>query len=408
MDELRQRFHYEEAGSELASILQSIVIYLVSLEKKIDRNTASLETVTTLLKGKDKVGPQEETEGEVVKKEPHDKLVKNVMKRVTSEKFDSSKKEPERPAEKEEPTKKEEPVKEAEKPKKKEKVKMKLSFMYNNKKDENLLLWIGEIQTYCGTAPVEPESQVAFSTSCLGGVVKEWVLAEANAVGFEDIEEDSFPAHRLEHPNIVLCSVSLDDSIDELDNELIALRSSWAKKAKSKGELMITDIEVTHTRAGALLDPGSTRSYISEKAIRKLHLGMKVKYLPRPIMFVPADKSTITVSQYVDRVKCYFRIKEGKKILHEVSFLVEKNLPFDMILGMDWHEEADPELPNLSFDDSKEEVGSKGDDGACQESRGQTYVPTHVQYAWMCQRKEMYYAGFHVCISFTKSVSTNG
>ncbi|GBG83697.1 hypothetical protein CBR_g37498 [Chara braunii] len=106
------------------------------------------------------------------------------------DKVEGSKKEPERPAEKkEEPTKKEEPVKKAEKPKKKEKVRMKLSFTYNNKKDENWLLRIAEIQTYCSTAPVEPQSQVAFSTSCLGGVAKEWVLAEANASGFEDIGE---------------------------------------------------------------------------------------------------------------------------------------------------------------------------------------------------------------------------
>ncbi|GBG76140.1 hypothetical protein CBR_g21888 [Chara braunii] len=64
---------------------------------------------------------------------------------------------------------------------------MKLPFTFCNKKEENLLLWIAEIQTYCGTAPVEPESQVAFSTSCLGGEAKEWVLAEANAAGFDDI-----------------------------------------------------------------------------------------------------------------------------------------------------------------------------------------------------------------------------
>ncbi|GBG74599.1 hypothetical protein CBR_g19007 [Chara braunii] len=46
--------------------------------------------------------------------------------------------------------------------------------------------------TVCSIAPVEPESQVTFSTSCLGGVAKEWVLAvvaEANAVGFEDIDD---------------------------------------------------------------------------------------------------------------------------------------------------------------------------------------------------------------------------
>ncbi|GBG69711.1 hypothetical protein CBR_g4542 [Chara braunii] len=110
-----------------------------------------------------------------------------------------------------------------------------------------------------------------------------------------------------------------------VSNELIALRSSWAKKAKSEGELMIADIEIAHTRVGALLDPGSTRSYISEKAIRKLHLGMKVKDIPRPITSILADKSTITVSQYVDRVKCYFRTKEVMPcdgLLHGVVGLI--------------------------------------------------------------------------------------
>ncbi|GBG65271.1 hypothetical protein CBR_g50313 [Chara braunii] len=46
-----------------------------------------------------------------------------------------------------------------------------------------------KIQTYVSTAPVEPESQVAFTTSCMGGEAKQWVLAEANAAGFEDIGE---------------------------------------------------------------------------------------------------------------------------------------------------------------------------------------------------------------------------
>ncbi|GBG63369.1 hypothetical protein CBR_g37727 [Chara braunii] len=73
------------------------------------------------------------------------------------------------------------------KPKKKEKVKMKLPFTFSNKKEESLPLWIAEIQTYVGTAPVEEESQVAFTTSCMGGEVKQWVLAEANAAGFDDI-----------------------------------------------------------------------------------------------------------------------------------------------------------------------------------------------------------------------------
>ncbi|GBG70928.1 hypothetical protein CBR_g8229 [Chara braunii] len=46
---------------------------------------------------------------------------------------------------------------------------------------------VKEIQTYVSTAPVELESQVAFTTSCMGGEAKQWVLAKANAAGFEDI-----------------------------------------------------------------------------------------------------------------------------------------------------------------------------------------------------------------------------
>ncbi|GBG90970.1 hypothetical protein CBR_g51574 [Chara braunii] len=190
MEELRQRFHYEEAGSEVASILQSIMVYLMHLEKKIEMNTAAVESMTKMMKGKDKVVYEEVTKGEEDKK-PQEKIIKDAMKRVTPEKPEGSKKDPEKPDEKkEEPTIKiEESAKELEKPKKKEKVKMKLPFTYSNKKDENLLLWIAEIQTYCSTAPVEPKSQVAFSTCCLGGVAKEWVLTEANSDGFEDIGE---------------------------------------------------------------------------------------------------------------------------------------------------------------------------------------------------------------------------
>ncbi|GBG78125.1 hypothetical protein CBR_g26162 [Chara braunii] len=183
VEEIRQQFHIERTETDLAPVLDNLMAYLAHLELKIDNNTATLESVLRLVKGKGKVSVEEEAKGKE-KKEPQEKLLKGAMKRTTLEKSEGSKREPEEPAGKKEvPTeKKEEPVKEAQKPKKKEKVKMKLSFTYSNKKEENLLLWIAEIQTYCGTTPVEPESQVAFSTSCLGGVAKKWVLAEANAV----------------------------------------------------------------------------------------------------------------------------------------------------------------------------------------------------------------------------------
>ncbi|GBG62859.1 hypothetical protein CBR_g34230 [Chara braunii] len=153
------------------------------------RSAPPEEQEQTLIKGKDKV-IEEEVKG-VEKKEPQEKLMKDAMKvtKVTPEKPETSKKEPEKPAEQKEEPAKQEPAKEVEKPKIKEKVKMKLPFTYNGKRGEHLLLWIAEIQTYCSTIPVEPESQVAFTTSCLGEVAKEWVLSEANVVGFEDIGE---------------------------------------------------------------------------------------------------------------------------------------------------------------------------------------------------------------------------
>ncbi|GBG71840.1 hypothetical protein CBR_g10779 [Chara braunii] len=154
---------------------------------RLDELTAGLRTVTNLVKGKNKVVEQE-------KEEKPKKLMGDAMKSL---KVNTNKKEqqqrgpsdpPSPPPEGSPKGKKEGPT-QPEKPKKKDKVKMKLPFTFCNKKDENLLLWIAEIQTYCGTAPVEPESQVAFSTSCLGGEAKEWVLAEANAAGFDDIGE---------------------------------------------------------------------------------------------------------------------------------------------------------------------------------------------------------------------------
>ncbi|GBG86474.1 hypothetical protein CBR_g41469 [Chara braunii] len=512
------------AGEEQVVALNQLVEYLAHLETRLDHFEAKLEeltvglkNVTNLVKGKEK---------EVRKEQPEKKLMSDAMKdlRVKVKEGESSGPPPPTPPSSPPSSPhpsggKKDKEEKSEKPKKKEKAKMRLPFTFSNKKDEDLLVWIAEIQTYCSTTPVAEESQVAFSTSCLGGEAKEWVLAEANAAGFDDIgkwagtmtlkqfldkikerfldktttdkafdqlttigqkhwtsvealsrevdhllqvpglnlqddqvlyiyaraipepirsqlvaesksgkykyrqfrdlalqreqmtsqvkqsyasvvksggnaragarygkrvlwrqkrqdhmlvvfDDDSVEKLPLEegvpsniesgkgdvtaavvnkggprdHPEPVLCYVSLDDSFDELGNALLALRSSWAKKAKSKGELLLADVEIAHERTGALLDSGSTRSYISERVIRKLHLGMKVKCLARPITSILADKSTITVSHYVDRVKCKFRTKTGKKIVHEVSFLIEKNLPFDMILGMDWHEEANPEI----------------------------------------------------------------
>ncbi|GBG93095.1 hypothetical protein CBR_g58780 [Chara braunii] len=195
--EIRQNVVITE-GEEHAVSLTQLVTYLAHLEMKIEQQglridelTAGLQTVTNLVKGKNRVV---ETRTE----EKLKKLMGDAMKHLKVETDEKEeKKSEEKKGEPSDPPsppsgspngKKEGPA-QPEKPKKKDKVKIKLPITFCNKKDENLLLWIAEIQTYCGMAPVEPESQVAFSTSCLGGEAKEWVLAEANAAGFDDIGE---------------------------------------------------------------------------------------------------------------------------------------------------------------------------------------------------------------------------
>ncbi|GBG72749.1 hypothetical protein CBR_g12317 [Chara braunii] len=169
--------------------LNQLVEYLAHLETRLDHFEAKLEeltvglkNVTNLVKGKEK---------EVRKEQPVKKLMGDAMKDL---KVEVKKGEPSGPPPPTPPPSsphpsggKKDKEEKPEKSKKKEKVKMKLPFTFSNKKDENLLLWIAEIQTYVGTTTVEEESQVAFSTSCLRGEAKEWVLAEANAAGFDDI-----------------------------------------------------------------------------------------------------------------------------------------------------------------------------------------------------------------------------
>ncbi|GBG63467.1 hypothetical protein CBR_g38085 [Chara braunii] len=51
----------------------------------------------------------------------------------------------------------------------------------------------------------------------------------------------------------------------------------------------------------------------------------------------------MVVEDYVEGVQAYFRLeKDGKveKVLHSLTLLVEDNLPFDIVLGMDWGEAA--------------------------------------------------------------------
>ncbi|GBG77378.1 hypothetical protein CBR_g23709 [Chara braunii] len=143
-------------------------------------------------------------------------------------------------------------------------------------------------------------------------------------------------------PETACVSVSLGTSLTDVAKELKERMPAWAKmKKESKGQLILVDVEVFRSRVGALIDSGATRSYISRRALKKLRLGLKVQKLIDPILSVLADNRTMHVEDYVEGVQAYFRLeKDGKveKVLHSLTLLVQDDLPFDIVLGMDWGE----------------------------------------------------------------------
>ncbi|GBG66281.1 hypothetical protein CBR_g57879 [Chara braunii] len=145
-------------------------------------------------------------------------------------------------------------------------------------------------------------------------------------------------------PETACVSVSLGTSLTDVAEELKERMPAWAKmKKESKGQLILVDVEVFRSRVGALIDSGATRSYISPRALKKLRLGLKVQKLADPIVSVLADNRTMRVEDYVEGVQAYFRLeKDGKveKVLHSLTLLVQDDLPFDIVLGMDWGEAA--------------------------------------------------------------------
>ncbi|GBG62341.1 hypothetical protein CBR_g30295 [Chara braunii] len=107
--------------------------------------------------------------------------------------------------------------------------------------------------------------------------------------------------------------------------------------------MILVDVEVFRSRVGALINSGATRSYISRRALKKLKLGLKVQKLANPVVSVLADNRTMRVEDYVEGVQAYFRLeKDGKveKVLHSLTLLVQDDLPFDIVLGMDWGKAA--------------------------------------------------------------------
>ncbi|GBG69124.1 hypothetical protein CBR_g3822 [Chara braunii] len=162
--------------------------------------------------------------------------------------------------------------------------------------------------------------------------------------GLED--EDSGVAGRCLDgcPETACVRVSLDTSLTGVAEELKERMPAWAKmKKKNKGQPILVDTEIFRGQAGALVDSGATRSYISRKALQKLKLQLKVQRLADPIVSILADNRTMRVEEYVEGVQAYFRLEQdGKveKVLHSLTLLVEDSLPFDIVLGMDWGEAA--------------------------------------------------------------------
>ncbi|GBG79579.1 hypothetical protein CBR_g29726 [Chara braunii] len=131
------------------------------------------------------------------------------------------------------------------------------------------------------------------------------------------------------------------NSVAEELKERMPVRAKMKKE--SKGQLILVDVEVFRSRVGALIDSGATRSYISRGALKKLRLGLKVQKLADPIVSVLADNRTMRVEDNVEGVQAYFRLeRDGKveKVLHSLTLLVQDDLPFDVVLGMDWGEAA--------------------------------------------------------------------
>ncbi|GBG74390.1 hypothetical protein CBR_g18801 [Chara braunii] len=125
--------------------------------------------------------------------------------------------------------------------------------------------------------------------------------------------------------------------------ELKERMQAWAKmKKESKGQLILVDVEVFRSRVGALIDSRATRSYISRRALKKLRLGLRVQKLADPIVSVLADNRTMRVEDYAEGVQAYFRLEKDGKVenLHSLTLLVHDDLPFDIVLGMDWGEAA--------------------------------------------------------------------
>ncbi|GBG82119.1 hypothetical protein CBR_g34400 [Chara braunii] len=232
----------------------------------------------------------------------------------------------------------------------KEPVKLKFPDAYGGKKEEIFDNWETSVNSYVYLQHILAGEQVLVAFQALKDEAASFARSLARAAGCENnlvaySKVTSLPQFfKLLRERFADPTVSLGTYLTGVVEELRERMPAWAKmKKESKGQLILLDVEVFRTRVGALIDSGATCSYISRKALKKLRLGLKVQQLADPIVSILADHNTLRVEEYVEGVQAYVRLeKDGKveKVLHSLTLLVQDNLPFDMVLGMDWGEAA--------------------------------------------------------------------
>ncbi|GBG83058.1 hypothetical protein CBR_g36675 [Chara braunii] len=169
--------------------------------------------------------------------------------------------------------------------------------------------------------------------------ISEWV---ANLSLGEDEEAESYVT-KDEKAALAVELAAMTDPIERRERE-DEQKLAWKLRMKREKKRRREEVnKMTAAVAKVQEYSGATRSYISRRALKKLRLGLKVQKLVDPIVCVLANNRTMRVEDYVEGVQAYFRLeKNGKveKVLHSLTLLVQDDLPFDIVLGMDWGEAA--------------------------------------------------------------------
>ncbi|GBG65808.1 hypothetical protein CBR_g53778 [Chara braunii] len=143
-----------------------------------------------------------------------------------------------------------------------------------------------------------------------------------------------------------LCSRDVSEALEQLETEWSRKdpRDSWAMISKGpKGEHFVVEVDVGGRKVGAFADIGSTRNFISCACVDRLHLGDQVQRLSKTVASTLANKHQMVVKDYVKDVACSFSYGGGE-VIHKISFLVSDELPFDMLLGMYYLEDSQPQF----------------------------------------------------------------